>query len=79
MGRRKIYIIEIEDCIESPLNLWYKKLTGKRFHDSIGIHENAAGEKVPAFVLNEPPFFPVLPVHCRVVEEKVYEGNYPDS
>lgn len=57
MGRRKIYIIEIEDCTGSPLNLWYKNLTGKRFHASLGIAENGAREKVPAFILNEPPFF----------------------
>ena len=60
------------------MDMWYKKHVGKRFRATLGIHENARGEKVPAFMLSEPPFFPVMPLHCRVVEEKVYDSNHPD-
>ena len=76
---RKVYIIEIEECDHSTLHLWYKNQVGKRFHASLGIHERAGGEMVPAFILNEPPFFPVLPQHCRVVEERTYGSEEPDS
>lgn len=75
MARRKVYIIEIEDCSLNLLNPWYKQHSGKRFHASFGIYESATSEKVPAFILNEPPFFHVLPLDCCIVEEVTYTTN----